>query len=124
MFAAWNTGDVESILALYHPDFHFVDPTTNRPVIGHDGLRRYAQVMFQAFPDAHFEVTDVVRDGDKEVANWHFSGTQHGPFMRRPGTGVRLDFRGIDWVEWEDDRVKRNITFYDTALILQRLGIG
>lgn len=123
MFDAWNTHDVDAVLTMYHSDFYFVDPTTNEPVIGHDALRHYAEVMFHTFPDAHFDVTEVVVDGHKEVANWSFTGTQVGSFMHRPGTGKKITFRGIDWVEWDADRVKRNLTYYDTGLILERLGL-
>ncbi len=123
MFEAWNTHDVDTVLAQYHDDFYFVDPTTNQPVVGLRELRHYAEVMFHTFPDAHFEVTDVVQDGHKEVANWRFTGTQVGSFMHRPGTGRALMFKGIDWVEWEEDKVRRNITYYDTGLILERLGL-
>ena len=79
--------------------------------------------MFHTFPDAHFDVTEVVVEEHKEVANWEFSGTQVGSFMHRPGTGRPLKFRGIDWVEWDGDKVRRNITYYDTGLILERLGL-
>lgn len=124
MFDAWNTHDVEQVLTMYTPDFYFVDPTTNEPVIGHEGLRHYAEVMFHTFPDATFTVTEVVVDGGKEVANWLFTGTQLGSFMHRPATGRAVQFRGIDWVEFDGDLVRRNITYYDTGLILERLGLS
>lgn len=123
MFAAWNTHEVDRVLQMYHSNFTFVDPTTNEPVLGHEGLKHYAEVMFHTFPDARFTVTEVVVDGDKEVANWEFAGTQVGSFMHRPGTGKMLRFRGIDWVEWDTGKVRRNITYYDTGLILERLGL-
>jgi ketosteroid isomerase-like protein len=55
-FEAFNSGDIERILAFAHPDFEAVvppelsaEPDTYR---GHDGIRRY----FQSFEDAMDEV--------------------------------------------------------------------
>jgi steroid delta-isomerase-like uncharacterized protein len=122
MFEAWNTHEVDRILSLYREDFLFVDPTTSHPIKGHEGLRHYAERMLRTFPDGQFAVLDVVQQGETEVANWEFTGTQSGPFMHRAPTGKRISFRGIDWVEWDGDKVRRNVTFYDTSVILHRLG--
>jgi uncharacterized protein len=55
-FDAFNSGDIERILAFAHPDFEAIvppelsaEPDTYR---GHDGIRRY----FQSFQDAMDEI--------------------------------------------------------------------
>lgn len=39
--AAFNAGDLEALVAAYHPDAHVFGTTAGDPVHGHDGVRRY-----------------------------------------------------------------------------------
>lgn len=47
--------------------------------------------LFQAFPDFHYTIGDIIAEGDNVVvrAVWH--GTQKGTFMKTESSGNRID---------------------------------
>jgi predicted ester cyclase len=67
--AAWNTRDLEAILAHYAPEVEFTSPiarqvTGDGRVVGLSALRNYWERGLSLNPDLHFEVTEaLVGDG-------------------------------------------------------------
>src|SRR5437879_7288820 len=68
---AFNSGDVERILAFVHPDFEgsvppefSAEPDTYR---GHEGIRRYFRTFEEAMDDVRFEPEQFWEAGDSVV---------------------------------------------------------
>ena len=64
---AWNTHDLDRILAHYHDDVVLLSPVALRLlnngtgiVQGKSALRDYFRIGLQAYPDLRFHVTDVL----------------------------------------------------------------
>ena len=60
-FAAWNSHDLDRILAHYHPEVRFTSPFVQRlmgnadgTLAGVDALREYFARALAAYPDLHF----------------------------------------------------------------------
>jgi len=53
-----------------------------------EGLRR-------AFPDLHFDVDDLIAEGDRVAASWSMTGTHLGPFLAVAPTGRVIRVRGV-----------------------------
>jgi ketosteroid isomerase-like protein len=71
-YEAFNSGDIERILAFAHSDFEAVvppelsaEPDTYR---GHDGIRRYFQSFEDAMDDIHFQPEQFWEVGQSVVA--------------------------------------------------------
>jgi ketosteroid isomerase-like protein len=72
MFDAFNSEDIELILAFTHPDFEVevpsalsAEPDTYR---GHDGMRRYWRTFQDAMQEIRFEPERLWNAGDTVVA--------------------------------------------------------
>src|SRR5512146_2617430 len=57
--AAWNSQDVERVLATYADQFSYVDPDTRGEIADRDALRRYLTKLFAAVK-AHTTVDRVL----------------------------------------------------------------
>lgn len=57
---------------------------------GLDYLKGRAQSLFNAFPDVHFEIEDIVQQDDRLAARVTLQGTQRGEFAGIPATGKRM----------------------------------
>lgn len=75
--AAWNSHDVEAVLAHFHDDVLFtspiavqVVPDTNGVVRGKEALRHYWTTALALFPDLHFDVIDTYRGESTLVINY------------------------------------------------------
>src|SRR5947209_6269906 len=78
---AWNAHDAEAILSFYATDYEGIDVGQPGYEHGLDGKRQAALRYFQAYPDLHFTVEQVVVQGDCVVACWVAKGTHMGQLM-------------------------------------------
>jgi ketosteroid isomerase-like protein len=74
---AWNTHDVEAVLAHFHDDVVFTSPVAARVlpetggvVRGKDALRHYWTTALAMLPDLHFDVIAVYRGESTLVINY------------------------------------------------------
>jgi len=44
-------------------------------------------------PDYHYDLEDIIAEGDKVVAKWKFTGTHTGEWFGAPPTGKQVTFR-------------------------------
>jgi steroid delta-isomerase-like uncharacterized protein len=83
---------------------------------------------FDAVPDHHMEVEDVVVAGEpgreRVTVRWHVTGTFSGaPYLGLEPTGRPLDLRGMDLIEVEDGRVAGNSVYYDQLSFARQVGM-
>lgn len=72
---------------------------------GHEGAARFYTELLGAFPDIHFDLTDIVigPQGVCEVAR--VTGTHEQPWIGYPPSGRRISWRVVIFFPW--DRAKR-----------------
>jgi steroid delta-isomerase-like uncharacterized protein len=83
---AWNTQDLDAAEELLAAEF--VRHDANLPdVVGPQAERQLIAGYLAAFPDLHFEVEQLITDGDLVAARYLVQGTHQGEFLGIPGTG-------------------------------------
>jgi predicted ester cyclase len=117
---AWNSGDLERLGGLMAEDCMLsvgeetisCSPSATRTIAAH---RR------SGFPNYHFELVDLIAEGDRVVARMPFNGTQTGQVMDIPPTGrtVRVNeiviFRVVEgkiveaWEEFDELGMRRQL---------------
>jgi hypothetical protein len=109
VFSAWNTQDVERVLACYTDDLFYLDPNTQGPVVGRDSMRAYLTKLFGRWAMT-WEGGDLFPlDGADGVAiRW--TGT-----LAPAGERRSADVSGLDLVILENDLVKRNEVYFDRS---------
>ena len=94
---AWNTRDVEAILACYSPEVVYSDPGTGGEIRGHDALRRYLQACFAAWEQIVITLREThATEGRGVVALWDVT-------MRPWNSGTAVTVPGIDFLEINTD---------------------
>jgi steroid delta-isomerase-like uncharacterized protein len=80
--------------------------------------------LFAAFPDFHFEILDVVAEGDRAAVRWHATGTFDGNtrFEGIDPTGARIDVTGCDVLTIRNGKIHRNDAYLNGAQMAQQLG--
>jgi hypothetical protein len=89
-FDAVNRRDLDAFLALIDDDVEIVTriAVMEGGLHGHDGMRRWWENMFTAFPDYYFEVVDVRDLGDVTLASLRALGH---------GAGSDVPFEDLLW---------------------------
>jgi ketosteroid isomerase-like protein len=113
---AWNTHDVERVVACYTPDLVYRDPGTRGEVRGADAFRRYLTKMFASWR-MHWSVREVfpLEGTDGTAVLWRATLTPLGG-----ETSVEVE--GMDLAVLEGERLKRNEVYFDRAALASLLG--
>lgn len=115
-----GTGDLGLADELLAPDYtvHFA----GNPPMDRDGFLRFLDGLRTAFPDLTVTVEDLLAEGDQVAVRWTWRGTQRGPFLGLPSTGVAVVGSGIGLFRMTDGRIEEDFVQEDTLGLLQQLG--
>jgi steroid delta-isomerase-like uncharacterized protein len=123
---AWNSHDIDAIVAMHAPDMVFANHTAGESATG-DDVRAHIAAIFETWPDLRFETRRLyVREG-LVVQEWTATAT-HTNKMRRgdleaPPTGNTISWDGIDSIPFESGLVKRKDVYSDSVSILRQVGL-
>lgn len=127
LLEAKNRQDVDACLACYSPD-----ATNHGRPAGHPVLRCIFHSLFTAFPDQHFDLEQLVANGEHVMSEEIMSGAHLGtPELPDLGgllvgvapTGRRFGIQSIHYFRVVDDRIVEHRAVRDDLGVLQQLGL-
>jgi steroid delta-isomerase-like uncharacterized protein len=123
---AWNSHNVEAILAMHTEDSVFENHTSGGRGIGKEAIREILKGVFAAFPDIRFDARRTyVRDG-LVTQEWTASGTLATPYTKGATTvqptGRKVSWNGVDVIPFTGDLVARKDVYVDSLGFLRALG--
>jgi steroid delta-isomerase-like uncharacterized protein len=123
---AWNSHDIEAILAMHAEDSVFENHTSGGKGIGKAAIREILKGVFTAFPDIRFEARRTyVRDG-VVTQEWTATGTLAVPYTRGSTTvqptGRKVSWKGVDVIPFAGSLVARKDVYVDSMEFLRALG--
>jgi len=123
---AWNSHDVEAILAMHTEDSVFENHTSGGRGIGKQAIREILKGVFATFPDLRFDARRTyVRDG-LVTQEWTATGTLAVPYTRGATTvqpsGRKVSWNGVDVIPFAGDLVARKDVYVDSMGFLRALG--
>jgi ketosteroid isomerase-like protein len=115
---AWNSQDVERVVACYTEDCAYLDPNTRGVVIGHAALRRYLSRLFR-----DWRMTWTLTESRP------FHDQTGGAFLWRAELrsaygGPTATVHGMDLVVVRDERIARNEVYFDRMVLAEALGFS
>jgi hypothetical protein len=88
------------------------------------GLKQGLAQFRAAFPDGHFELEDIVAEGNTGIARYRFTGTNKGPlFPSAPVTNKKVDYEGLDYVKVANGKVTEHWSVSDNLTLFMQLGL-
>lgn len=114
---AWNTQEVDRVVACYTEDVRYRDPNTRGHVEGRAALERYLAKLFAGWR-MHWSLREafLFDDGDGCSVLWRAS------FERPSAPGLRVEVDGMDLVTVRGDRIARNEVYFDRSVLAPHLG--
>ena len=97
-------------------------------VMNKDQSRMYNHRFLDAFPDLHFDVKDIIAQGEKVAATWVAKGTHKAPLAGPggesiPATNRSVSTPGCTVVEFRNNLVVRQEIYWDQVQFLTQLGL-
>jgi len=68
---------------------------------GHEGAARFYTELLSAFPDVHFELTDIVIGPQGVCEEADVTATHAGPWLGTEPTGERLGWKVVIFFPWD-----------------------
>ena len=126
--AAWNTHDVEGILAMLTEDVVWDDPALPKTFVGREGVRHFVEATFKSFPDLQIETPEPAypsRTSPKVLAPYRLTGTMLGDWepLDIAATGAHVSVDGLDQWEFRDGLLCRYNTTYDSLDMARQMGV-
>jgi predicted ester cyclase len=117
-----NVGDLSVADQLVASEFinHEAPPGRDR---GPESMRGLAVMLRTAFPDLHFEIEQLVAEGEVVAGRLTMSGTHEGPLMGTPPTGRSVRQEHMHFVRFEDGKAVEHWGVRDDLGMLQQLGL-
>ena len=125
---AWNSHEVDRLLALMSEDIEYRDDAWPKPMRGHADVREFLEASWRAFPDMTFELLGgpyVIPGEPRAAFHWRGWATHTGP-LEPPGltpTGRRWEIEGADFHEYRDGRVCKLRIAFDMLSVSRQLGL-
>jgi steroid delta-isomerase-like uncharacterized protein len=119
---AENAADYETALATFqHPRYEYV--ATDEVYDGADEVTAHWRELDRAFPDQEIEIVALYTADDAVLMEAIARATHTGPLRGLPPTGRRFEQRFLAIFVFEGDALVCERVYYDTATVLQQLGI-
>ena len=92
-----NTNDRALAEELIAADAEFSSLVSADKLYGGAGYLSVVDFMRKSFSDIHWELVDMVAEGDKVAVSWICSGTHDGEFMGLAPTGKKFSFSAMNF---------------------------
>ncbi len=121
IYAAFNAHNPALLDTLFAEDYVDYSVGYGGP-LDREGAKWAVSDYIRAFPDAHWEITDLLVDGDRVAWRETFTGTHGRELHGIPPTGAPVRAEGISLATLRDGRVWRHWSIYDSLGIMQQIG--
>lgn len=119
---AWNRGNVEEQAHVFSPSYSWLELPEPYGT-GSTGLMDFVRGFRSAFPDAQWNLEEVVSSGDKVAWRVRTSGTHRGEFMGIPATERSFNVEAIIISRFEDGLWREDHVSWDRLGMLEQLGV-
>ncbi|MEQ1843351.1 MAG: ester cyclase [Verrucomicrobiales bacterium] len=116
----WNLKDETAIDRYSAADVQGNDPDFGT---GREQFKVNWRERITAFPDLHFEITDMIAEGDQVLTRWVMTGTHQGAYLGAPATGIKVRVEGMSLDTIKDGVVVAGCDGWDALGFRQQLGL-
>ena len=89
---------------------------------GPDGVKEWAIMFRNGFPDLHITEEQFLAEGDRVVGRFVAQGTHQGEFMGVPATRKEITISGINIMRIADGKIVEHWVNLDAMGLMQQIG--
>ena len=96
--------DLPGLISTLTPDCVYELAQTGHRWEGHDGAARFYTELLSAFPDIHFDLTDIVIGPQGVCEEADVTGTHRAEWLGVPASGQKLTWKVVIFFPWDPER--------------------
>jgi SnoaL-like domain len=100
---AEDARDLPGLISTLDEDCVYELPQTGHRWEGHEGAARFYSELLTAFPDIHFDLTDIVIGPQGVCEEARVSGTFERPWLGNAPCGERLVWKVVIFFPWDPE---------------------
>ncbi|MGB2957591.1 MAG: ester cyclase [Bacteroidota bacterium] len=117
----WNTGNLEGIEEILHPEFELRMTPKFEPEIGIEAFKESIARWRTAYPDFHIDLDEIFFAGDVGAVRWTITATNSGPGWFPP-TGKTVKVPGMSIFHFKQGKLKDEWIGGNNGYWLRQLG--
>lgn len=110
-------------MMLYSDDVVFEDVSVSESLNGAAEMREFRESLCEAFPDLGVELRSLFGEETIAAAEYDLFGTPKGELDGHPPTESSFKVRALSVYEYDGDLFTRETFYWDSASMLQQLGL-
>lgn len=118
VYVDWNMALVDEVVS---PRFTSHD-WPEGGATGPEAFRDYYSGLRSVVPDAHYEVDDLIAEGDRVVVRWRLLGTHQGEFQGIAPTGRAITLKGVAIYRVNGGKLMERWVVSDLHGVLEQIG--
>jgi steroid delta-isomerase-like uncharacterized protein len=122
MWAAWISGDYDAYRNALAPEYVWRSPSNIPEPLSREKTIEAGRALRQAFPDATYELVEMIAAGDKVITRFVMRATHLGEFQGIPATGKKIELSGIAIVRLANGKVVEEREESDMLGLMHQLG--
>jgi steroid delta-isomerase-like uncharacterized protein len=123
---ALNAGDRDRFTETGTPQAIHRDLTLHQVFVSKEGIAEWTWTWRAAFPDLHFEITNVFANGEQGVMEGIWTGTNLGelatPVLTLPATGTRIRVPAVMTFTVRSGKIVKSTHYFDLMAFLLQVG--
>ena len=118
VYGDWNMALVDEVVSPRFTSHDWPEDGSTGP----QAFRDYYAAIRLVVPDAHYEVDDLIAEGDRVVVRWRLLGTHQAEFQGIAPTGRAIALKGIAIYRMDDGKLMERWVVSDLHGVLQQIG--
>lgn len=119
----WNNRNMAVIDELFATNYvHHRSASSPDFGAGPESFRKTMNYYLGAFPDARFNIDDMIAEGDRVVCRWTVQATHRGEFEGTPASGKQITVTGTDVMRIVNGKCAESWDNFDALGMMQQIG--
>jgi steroid delta-isomerase-like uncharacterized protein len=111
----WNRGDLSGVEEIVAPNFVMHDALGSGSLKGPAGVRKEFEVERAMMPDQHFELHEIIAEGDLVACRATLTGTPPSTAGAASGVPRKVSLRGMNFFHLSSGRITDEWWVYDSS---------
>lgn len=121
---AWNNKNLSALDEMVDSQYKFYLPSINPTPMSSEQFKGWYKSIYHGFPDVHYDIKEILADGNKVIVWWIFTGTHENDYQGLAATGNKLEAGAIEIFKIQNGKIIEERGEVDAMGMSQQLGLS
>ncbi len=123
-YDAWSRQDIDAVMGFFTDASSFEDLGLAYKFEGLEQILSFVELTYAGSPDFRVQPTKIIVGDGAAAAAWTMSGTHSGDYPGLPATGKRFRVRASSIINFDGDRIKTIVDYWNLVEFKRSVGLA